>query len=362
MTETPEKRSEDAPLQLSTKKKLVFAAIATVLGLLVVEGTGRLIGYPSGAVRTLSKIGEMDRPTFDKSVGMWRPNFKGHVSWPVEIAYDVSINKHGFRGPDFELEKQKGVYRVLCLGDSTTFSVYVKEGKTYPEVLQRELAKDYEQIEVINGGHPAWGTSDELRFLKERAIKLKPDLIVHLFCGNDPLDIVDPAGAQGNYAKKLRQIDEGPSLADTLRFNTAIGEMETRIHIMWKQWRGKKRHFEFNNGPITEGQWSLYKETYKGLAAFCKEQKISLVTACFPRMREESTLEDRLETKVALIAGKNAVPMIPLARAFRAAEKNDEKLYWMPIDSHANERGCEIIGLEIAKYLKASKVGPYSKK
>ncbi|MDF1661562.1 MAG: SGNH/GDSL hydrolase family protein, partial [Planctomycetota bacterium] len=209
MTETPEERSEDAPIQLSARKKLVFAGIATLLGLLVIEGTGRLIGYPSGAVRTLSKIGEMDRSTFDASVGMWRPNFKGHVSWPVEIAYDVAINKHGFRGPDFEMEKKKGSFRILCLGDSTTFSVYVKEGKTYPEVLQRELVKDRPLVEVINGGHPAWGTSDQLRFLKERAFKVKPDLVVHLFCGNDPSDIVDPAGAKGNYAKKLRQIDDG---------------------------------------------------------------------------------------------------------------------------------------------------------
>lgn len=358
MTESPEENGESPPLQLTLKKKLIFAGIATLLGLLIIEGTGRLCGFPSGAVRTLSKIGEMDRQTFEGSVGMWRPGFKGHVSWPVEIAYDVAINKHGFRGPDFDLEKKKA-FRVLCLGDSTTFSVYVKEGLTYPEILQRELRKDHPEIEVINGGHPAWGTSDQLRFLKERAIKVKPDLIVHLFCGNDPFDIVDAEGMQGNYARKLRRIDEGPSLADQLRFNTAIGEMETRIHIMFKQWRGKKRHIEFNEKAIPDDRWALYKESYGKLVGFCRERKIPIVTACFPRLKEKEALEDRLETKVGLIAMAQKVPLIPLAKAFRDAEKKGEKLYWVPIDSHANERGCELIGVEIAKSLKRLKMGPY---
>jgi lysophospholipase L1-like esterase len=362
MTEAPIDEQDGGQIQLTTAKKLIFGSIATVLGLLALEGAGRLVGYPTGAVRTLSKIGAMDQETFDSSVGMWRPGFTGRVSWPVEIAYDVSINKLGFRGPELNFEKQPGSFRILCLGDSTTFCVYVKEGKTYPEILQQQLRKDFPKVEVINGGHPAWGTSDQLRFLKERAIKMKPDLIIHLFCGNDPTDIVDPDGQNGNYAQKLTTIDKGISLSDSLRFHTAIGEMETRIHIFWKQWRGKNRKQSFTPYGITEEQWALYRKTYKKLADYCEEQSVALVTACFPAMKEAAKAEQRLEYKVTKIAEANRIPVIPLAGAFRAAEARDQKLYWMPVDTHANEKGCELIALELAQALKARRLGPYDQK
>jgi lysophospholipase L1-like esterase len=362
LTESSKQEADEPQIQLTTGKKLAFAVIASLMGIFAIEGAGRLVGYPSGAVRTLSKIGAMDRKTFDESVGMWRPNFKGRVSWPVEIAYNVTINKHGFRGPEFVLKKQAKVFRILCLGDSTTFCSYVKEGLTYPEMLAKELQKDFPNVEVINGGHPAWGTSDQLRFLKERGFKIQPDLIVHLFCGNDPTDIQDPTGKEGNYARKLRRIDKGLSVSDTLRFHTAIGEMETRLHVAWKQWRGKNRAHSFTPYGIKDQQWSLYKQSYTLLASYCKEQKIPLITSCFPGMRESKGEGLAMEKKVCDIARALGVPVIPMTAAFRAAEDGGAKLYWMPIDTHANEEGCEVLAAELAKAMKAQRIGPYKQK
>ena len=220
----PETRNPDADEtgedqqrpRLSAGKKLAFAGVACVLVVAGLELVGRLAGMPSGAMRTLSKLGPADQETFESTVGMWQPGFEGRITWPIEVAYDVSINRLGFRGDEVRREKTPGVTRILCIGDSTTFGSHVDDPDTYPAQLQARLRERGARVEVINGGHPAWSISDEHRFLVERAMVMKPDLVLLLFCDNDPPGLESLDGSRGPYARKLKEIREGRSLADSL--------------------------------------------------------------------------------------------------------------------------------------------------
>lgn len=352
--------NEAEGLQLSWQKKLLFGSVMSLFLVLGMEGLGRIAGLPSGALRTLSKMGVSSPEQFEKSVGMWRPNFKGRVSWPVEIAYDVEIDALGFRQTEpFPKAKSKDSYRILCLGDSTTFCVYVNNDETYPSQLLKRLKTDHSQVEVINAGAPAWSIADELRFLKDRALAVKPDCIIHMFCDNDPGGIVDAEGLKGEYAHQLRRLSEGLSLADMLRFHTAIGEMETRLHIFFKQMRGKKRHATFDPAAISKDQWQLYEEVYKELVAVCQREKIQLITVCFPQIIELEDKAERAETVVGRIAKRHKVPFIEIAPTFRAKEKDNKSFYNLPIDNHANAQGNALIASIIAEAMKARRLGPY---
>lgn len=66
-------------------------------------------------------------------------------------------NRFGFIGPEFQKQKPAGVFRVFCLGGSTTLGAGVEADRySYPELLQAILDKTAnhgsKRIEIINAG------------------------------------------------------------------------------------------------------------------------------------------------------------------------------------------------------------------
>ncbi len=61
---------------------------------------------------------------FDKS--LWAEDltsYRPHAELDIVVGgerYRVEINRYGFRCRDFEKEKPEGVYRIICIGGSTT--------------------------------------------------------------------------------------------------------------------------------------------------------------------------------------------------------------------------------------------------
>ncbi len=98
------------------------------------------------------------------------------------------VNRHGFRGPDFEIAKAPGVVRVLTLGGSSTFGLGSSDSETYPSQLQARLnqrcslGKSYE---VINLGIPHL-TSPMIRALfMAEGVPLAPDVVTFYEGYND---------------------------------------------------------------------------------------------------------------------------------------------------------------------------------
>ena len=87
-------------------------------------------------------------------------------------------NSRGVRADEIETPKPEGVFRILCVGGSTT-----DEGesnyKTYPHLLQETLQQKISgcRLEVINAGIP--GASSFVHLLRfPEYLKLEPDLII----------------------------------------------------------------------------------------------------------------------------------------------------------------------------------------
>lgn len=112
----------------------------------------------------------------------FRPNV---LRFGLFNAHVFFTNSQGFRDYEVCLPKPKGVYRIVCVGGSTTF-----EGPhvdlTYPKMLQRKLRDHFntDSIEVINCGVLSISSDGE----RERAadyLALEPDLLVHYNFVND---------------------------------------------------------------------------------------------------------------------------------------------------------------------------------
>lgn len=99
----------------------------------------------------------------------------------------LSHNREGFRGPDFSLQKPSGVFRIVALGGSTTYTEGVSDNREiFTAHLERMLReRGFGRVEVINGGVPGYNTWETLVYLCFRVLELDPDLLIIYHGTND---------------------------------------------------------------------------------------------------------------------------------------------------------------------------------
>ena len=91
-------------------------------------------------------------------------------------------NSHGFYGPEFNVEKKSGVFRIVCLGDSCTHF----GPDSYPDMLRvylDEMAPG--KFEVINAGVIGYTSFQGRRLLESEVLDWSPDLVTVYFGWND---------------------------------------------------------------------------------------------------------------------------------------------------------------------------------
>ena len=100
------------------------------------------------------------------------------------------MNNNGTIGPDFQAVKPLNVYRIICLGDSTS-----EWPKHHPQFLQEKLiGKSHEQkiIEVLNAGIGGHVSAFTLQYFALRLVHFKPDLVILKVGYNDYLPFGHP--------------------------------------------------------------------------------------------------------------------------------------------------------------------------
>ncbi|MDD2752369.1 MAG: GDSL-type esterase/lipase family protein [Candidatus Omnitrophica bacterium] len=99
--------------------------------------------------------------------------------------FQIKMNSLGFRANEIRLPKPQGVFRVVCIGGSTTVEGPTND-TTYPALLEKKLNRDFSnrRIEVFNCGISSLTALGE----KERMplyLKLEPDMIIEYNFVND---------------------------------------------------------------------------------------------------------------------------------------------------------------------------------
>jgi lysophospholipase L1-like esterase len=115
----------------------------------------------------------------------------------------IYINSHGFKGAEI-LEKTDGIYRIVALGDSTTFGLNTQDGN-YPAILQTllNLAKAEDcnlQFEVINAGVEGYNSGQIFLHFQRDVIPLEPDMIL-VYAGWNDIYERDPANPDNEVDK-----------------------------------------------------------------------------------------------------------------------------------------------------------------
>ena len=171
--------------KLTTWKKCVFALLAMILGLVLLEGitTGVAIAYDLaghwGNPQRVTELSEEKHAQYDEELG-W-VNIPGKR---IEDHYGpgktITINSQGLRG--LQENDADDVFRMICLGDSFTLGYGVDDRETFPYFLNEKLP---ESTEVVNMGQGGYSVGQSYLWLKRLSPELKPDLVVCVFITED---------------------------------------------------------------------------------------------------------------------------------------------------------------------------------
>lgn len=99
----------------------------------------------------------------------------------------IKINSHGFRDFEYNIKKNDDIFRIIIIGDSTTYGYGVQIEDTYPKQLEKLLNTKFinNKFEVLNMGHVGFNLIDYYNLLNEKGIKFEPDIIIFGVMRND---------------------------------------------------------------------------------------------------------------------------------------------------------------------------------
>lgn len=244
--------------------------------------------------------------------------------------YTYSTNELGFRSPP--LLPTGSRFRVLAIGDSTTFGQHVADNETWPAQLQRCLDPEAKRVEVINTGIIGASSFQGLTFLQTRGLALKPDLVIATFGFNDW------GGANLSDRERARAFQQ----------KGISGLLEIFVH-------GKTPQRDKNTLVLraTPGE---YLDNMITIARICKEHSVNVVFLLWPDFKEYRDPENYVSPFRNLLTEACRIttsPLIDLMPRFRAAT---EPVFLDVV--HATPAGCHIVAQTLADYIREQRWVP----
>jgi len=188
----PEAITSCRPMESETRRRLPLLhklLLALVVGLVAAELAVRIIDWRVG------RTSEFFLPPDVHLVFQETHPYIGYTPRPGAVQedparkYHFHFNSQGMRGPELAVPKPPGVYRIFCLGGSTTYGSGVTEDElTYPARMEahlNEMAPAGVRYEVANCGVSGYMTVENLINLQLRLVELEPDAVVVYLAAND---------------------------------------------------------------------------------------------------------------------------------------------------------------------------------
>ncbi len=158
----------------------------------------------------------------------------------------LTSNALGLRGKEIFREKGKNVFRIICLGGSTTIGSNVQDYFTYPNQLQimfdQALKNCAIRVEVLNAGMFGYTSANNLVYAKEYLDALDPDMYLVMDGLNDliaasKVSFSDMEAVRGNFAKYNPLVGgkrAAPSLAgDFMRFFDSLSMTKAAKELVY---------------------------------------------------------------------------------------------------------------------------------
>ena len=322
-----------------------------------------------------------------------RSQFRSH-----EFAYIQDVNSLGLRGPELQLNKKPGTYRILMLGDSFTMGKGVDDDKTFSVVLEQSLNRKNAAIngnwifQVLNAGVDSYSPILSFLQLKRMAAPLDPDMVVFNLDMSDVIQEVAyrnaarygsngeivgiSSSAEGEYAN-------GHDLALLVRDWIDRNLYVTRLILYYAQKSGAgSSALTIRNTVIvanaqllkhtlsddTEDRTEQYQKLFASILSmkkFCDSRAIRFILTVYPWGHQVNEREwtpgrrafvsdgvpvsDKTVNAVEDFAKANSITLLNVFGAFRSYK--GERLLYYSYDMHWTPAGHELMARELDRVL-----------
>ena len=253
----------------------------------------------------------------------------------------VSINSEGLRDREFSFEKPPDVYRVMMLGDSTTFGWGVRQEDTAAKFLERKLNADlpprYNRVEVMNTGVGNYDTVQEVTYYETIGWKYHPDLVVLVFFINDP----EPVPVE----KKGFLIDRSYLIA--FATNRIDGVMRhAGVRPDWKTYYASL--YDDNRAGF-----QACKKALMSLATSTRSHNAQLLVAILPELHQingDSYPFKPAHQKIKNVMIAENVPVVELIDGLKD-HGPEESLWVTALDDHPNAKANNLISDQLGQWI-----------
>ncbi len=341
--------------ELSRKKKALFGAITVCAFFLLAEGIARLAVPPSDpslykthqdmiTVLGLPELNDVMAHDDDLFWALKKNLSHKRVHGKIKktpIDFTVSTNSLGLRSPELRGKKER--LRILAVGNSCTFGVGVNDDKTWPARLGEVLSDRYGvDADVVNAGVPGYTAYQGKRYLEERGLGLRPDMVIACFGFNDA-DAWGPKGDQ-DIAKSLSLLRWERVLSRSRFYSALKGLIQRSGEVLRNPMEGRRSRL------LPEE----FHATLLSMSELCASRHVPVIFVIWPfrNQKVKHNTEWTGYQPIIVRAGDDArAPVIDLVKPFLARE---DALFIDHI--HANEAGCLLAAETIAATLEAARV------
>ncbi len=270
-----------------------------------------------------------------------RPNFSTNY-----YGNPVHINSDGFRRPEVPA-KIIGVRRIALIGHSITFG-HVGDEDTLAVQLTAHLKEGGEETNVLNCGVPGYDADHVALMLEAQVLKLSPDVVVYVFCFNDP-PLPEPT------APRTFPPDKVVYPSATFPLHSALLEVSGRAvksgmrRLGIGSSQGYVAHILSN---YRQGGATRLRNEAKKMQDLCTDRHIRiLVAACPPMMHPNADPYREIEEGIKAICDELGLPFIDLREAFTPNEDLG-RCQVSIFDNHPNGEANKRMAALLAKTLK----------
>lgn len=235
---------------------------------------------------------------------------------PNKQSGSVSINSHGFRGPEIRMPKPDTTIRIAFLGASTTYCAEVSSNKmVWPHLVNQKLKQHWPNLDFdyINGGVPGYGLNSSLPNLKYKIKPLEPDIIIIYHAPNDlsfnSFQLAKQKGlVKQRTGKELYWLSEYSLLS-------FLVEKNLRVLIAKKNVYKQNKKLNFNEEELAEP----FRKELKLLIEESKKVVSVVAIATFTqRLRADQTQEEQLEAVTSSLYYMPYMTIDGLLKGFKA--------------------------------------------
>ena len=254
------------------------------------------------------------------------------------MGVDVDINSKGLRDYEYSFARSPGTYRIMMLGDSTTFGWGVPLEATIPKLLEHELNQRppaaIDKFEVINAGIGNYNTVQEVAYYQSFTKVFDPDLVILIFFINDP----EPVPAE----RKGFLIDRSYLAA----FATSRFDMLLRRF-------GKRPDWKMYYASLYENDTPALKACEGALASLAAIARSPVLVALLPELRQindHSYPFMAQHKQISSFLSAKGIQVIDLINGLK--DHGPESTLWVaPTDDHPNGKANALIAKQLRDWL-----------